>query len=238
MKKVMICFFPLLFLSSILLVMFAKKNIKHLDYDEYYKTNLYNFFYSEKSSVSEDDLSRDWTYESMFLLEHFFLDDEDASYQYLFDNSEAVLVVSSKGTPEFKGRGIVNDCIINKVMKGDFDVGDTIRVYDLVVMWNKNSTSYLSGTTPMQVSKEYLVFLKQTKHANVNDAYVFTSVRYGKISLNGKLEFLEDYEMNQAPICEIIKYDLVFSKYEEKSSIKSVKKTMEKIRKSWQDESI
>ena len=126
--------------------------------------------------------------------------------------SNYILIISNNEYPTFRGNGIINNCIIKKVIKGkDLKEKDKIRIYDLVAFWKTFGTSYLGGSTPLEIGNVYVVFLKKTTRANLSDSYVFTSVKYGHTIISKESKFLKNYLQNSMNIKEIRQYDYIFS---------------------------
>lgn len=184
---------------SIAIVIYAKINIKHVDYDDYVRNSLYNF------EISDD-------YENMYNLKDYFIDEKVNSYDDLKRMSDYILIISNDKYPTFRGNGIINNCTIERVIKGNgLKEKAEIKIYDLVSSWKMYETIYLGGSTPLKIGNKYIVFLKKTTRANLSDTYVFTSVKYGHITISEDSKFLKDYVQNSMKIEEIKQYDFVFS---------------------------
>lgn len=68
---------------------------------------------------------------------------------------------------------------------------------------------------------DYIVFLKKTANANTSNSYVFSTVKYGHVSISKEGNILENYEQNSLKLDEISKYDFIFSN---KSSSEDISK--------------
>ena len=218
MNRKNLCILIIFILLSAGIVIYTKYNFKHVDNHALFQNGLYSFFASEKDTINNFE---GMSYENMYDLENFFIDDKVKSLEDLEENSEYILIVSSNQYPEFKGNGIINNCQIKKVIKGEeVKEGQNIKIYDLVALWNNNGSVYLGGSTPLKREKEYLVFLKNTKNANIINSYVYTSVKYGHISVSEKGKILENYKQNSLNLEEISNYDFVFPEGTSKESIR------------------
>ena len=108
-------------IATIVLIFYAKENIKNLDYDEYLKNGQYTL-------IAKDQ------YNLVFNLEDFFIDDKVESLKDLEDLSDYILIVKVSQNPTFIGRGILNNCTIKKVLKGNnVEEGMSIPIYDLII---------------------------------------------------------------------------------------------------------
>ncbi len=212
---------------SIFLVVYAKINFRHIEYKKFFETSMYNYIGSEDSNNWTLEIS----YEHDLGLEGYFIDENIKSIDDLKKYSDYILIVSNETEPFIRGNSIINDCIINKVIKGDnIFTGDHINIYDLVYSLNKLSTNYIGGNTPLKIGDRYIVFLKKTTSASINNAYVFSSVKYGRVSLNENRGILKDYEYASASLEDITNYDFVFSK-KAGSEVDAYLKMVKKIRK-------
>ena len=97
---------------------------------------------------------------------------------------------------------------------------EKIKIYDLVFHWDIIRTFYLGGNTPLQMNNEYIVFLRKPERASIKDAYVFSSVKYGRVSILNERGVLEDYEQGSSKVKEILNYDFVFSKNNDEEVLK------------------
>lgn len=214
-------------LISMLIVIYAKANFRHVDNYFFYENSLYSFL------ASENDLIDDYegmTYESMYDLKDFFIDDKVTSLENLENSSDYILIINTNQDSIFKGNGIINNCDIKKVIKGvDVLENQTIKIYDLVAFWRNHGALYLGGSTPLQKGKDYVVFLKKANNANLSNSYVFSSVKYGHVSVSEKGNILENYEQNSLKLKDISKYDFVFSSNSSLENISEYKLLYSKI---------
>lgn len=214
-------------LISMLIVIYAKANFRHVDNYFFYENSLYSFL------ASENDLIDDYegmTYESMYDLKDFFIDDKVTSLENLENSSDYILIINTNQDSIFKGNGIINNCNIKKVIKGvDVLENQTIKIYDLVAFWRNHGALYLGGSTPLQKGKDYVVFLKKANNANLSNSYVFSSVKYGHVSVSEKGNILENYEQNSLKLKDISKYDFVFSSNSSLENISEYKLLYSKI---------
>ena len=166
----------------IVVVMVAKKSIKHFDYEKYLNESDYTI-------VPEDFLNNGAGFSE------YIIHNSISNIDYLYNS--IILVISVDKNPSFIGNGIINNCKIEKVIKGDnLTEGEEIQIYDLVSYWKMSYTSYLGGSTPLKKNNKYLVFISKTERANKNNTYVFSSVPYGHIQINSELKTLL---YNQSP---------------------------------------
>ncbi len=187
-------------IATIVLIFYAKENIKNLDYDEYLKNGQYTL-------IAKDQ------YNLVFNLEDFFIDDKVESLKDLEDLSDYILIVKVSQNPTFIGRGILNNCTIKKVLKGNnVEEGMSIPIYDLIAEWGNDSVLYLDGSTPLEVGNEYLVFLKNATNATVKNAFVYSSIKYGHFNANlNANDVLTGYDYTPLKILEASKYNYIFA---------------------------
>lgn len=217
MKRRILYILIIFVLLSAGIVVYAKYNFKHVDRNEFFKNSLYSFFASERDTINNFE---GMTYENMYDLGDFFIDDKVKSLKDLEENSEYILIVNSSKYPTFKGNGIINNCQIKKVIKGtDVKENEYIKIYDLVAFWNNSGTFYLGGSTPIKREKDYIVFLNSTTNANEPNSYVYSSVKYGHVSISEKGKILENYKQNSLSLEDIANYDFVFPEGTSKESI-------------------
>lgn len=203
--------FVIIFLFAIAIVIYAKTNFNNVDYYQYIKTSPYNFVSSINDEINawgEPDMN----YEDMFHLHEFFIDEKISSFEDLKNLSDYILIVSNNESPIFKGNGIINECSILKVIKGEgLKENDKIKIYDLIFHWDLVRTFYLNGNTPLKIGDEYIVFLRNPERASMPDTFVFNNVKYGRVSILENREILENYEQAALKVEEILNYDFVFS---------------------------
>ena len=128
--------------------------------------------------------------------------------------SDNILLVEVNNDFKLIGNGIVNNCTVKKIYKTSTDIkkNDRINIYDLSDSWNKNSTRYFGGITPMKEGESYIVFLKKAKNPSVKDSYVFSSIMFGHTNINSATPYLLNYEQYSLSIENIKQYDYIFSK--------------------------
>ncbi len=193
-------------LATVGLIIYAKLNFHHVDYNDYIKKSTYNFI----NSVKSENNSTGMNYENDLGLSNFFIDEEINSLEDLKRLSDYILIVANNEQPTFKGNAIINNCTILKIIKGpELKENDKIKIYDLLFHWDIIRTKYLGGNTPLQVEDKYIVFLKRTEISSIPNTFVFNSVKYGRVSLLKGRDILENYEYD-LPIEEILNYDFVF----------------------------
>lgn len=226
-KKYFFIIFIVLFIISISVVIYCKANLKPFDYNSYIHSSKYSFI---SSVYDEVDGIEGWDYESMAQLKTYFIDENVNSSEDLFNLSDYVLIVKTDDTPLYVGEGIINDCQVLKVLKGnDIKVNDVIKIYDLVFYWDTLRTIYLGGNTPLQKNETYIVFLKETKRASLSDTYVYTSVKYGRISLSKERGILKNYKESSLNVQDILEYDRVFSANDDKE-VEKYQKIVQQIK--------
>ena len=73
---------------------------------------------------------------------------------------------------------------IEKVMKGNFKVGDVIDVFESAGIDEETGKIYhIAGYELMEKDEEYLLFLR---HSETDPWYMISGLKFGKISLSGK----------------------------------------------------
>lgn len=185
----------LIILFSVSTVIYAKATFQHWIYEDYSTSSLYS------SGIVYDD---------MIDTEDMFLDDQIHNVDDLYNLSSHVLVIQVT-KKEIKGRGIINTAVVNRVIKSDsISEGSTIKIYDLVLLLNRGQTVFLNGSTPLEENDNYLVFLNDTKRANVKNSYIASSSLYGYISLSKK-DIISDFENRTLSVSDAAKYQHIFS---------------------------
>ncbi|MDD2644233.1 MAG: hypothetical protein PHC65_06085 [Methanobacteriaceae archaeon] len=227
-KKLVMMSLTFSFLIISFLIIYAKANFKSIDYDDYIKNSTYNFFDTKDTKTS---VYNDMNYEDMYSLDNYFIDNEIESLNDLYILSDYILIIKNNEIPTFKGNGLINNCIVKKVIKGhDIKENEKIKIYDLISFWAISGTFYLGGSTPLKQGNEYIVFLKKPIYSNMPEAFVFTSVKYGHISTLTEIGILENYEQGSLSIEEISNYDFVFSRNSNENEIEKYKKINSQIR--------
>lgn len=219
MKRKILIIAIIVVLFSVAIVVFTKMKFNHVNTLNFYKNGTYGFLSSENDAINDYD---GMTYESMYNLKDFFVDDKVETLEQLENLSDYILIINTTQNPTFKGNGVINNCNVKKVIKGiDVKENQNIKIYDLVAFWESYGIFYLGGSTPLQKNVDYIVFLKKTANANTSNSYVFSTVKYGHVSISKEGNILENYEQNSLKLDEISKYDFVFSN---KSSSEDISK--------------
>lgn len=201
LKITLIVTLIILLLTSILIV-YIKKNIKHLSYDEYIENATYSFFPSNIYSTSA------FTYEDMFELNNYFINDDEVSIDLLNSTSEVIAIIEVK-EKYLKGNGTINNAKVIKTIKGNIKEESIIKIYDLVAIQDYIGAYYLGGSVPMNINSNYIVFLKKGIHTNEKDTYIPISIMYGSISLSDK-EYYCDYNNASMEIKDVMNYSFIF----------------------------
>lgn len=191
------CFFLIVLLFGI--TFYEKSKVKSLDYEQFFSETLY---------TSDQPIH---FYESSYATEmkQFFYDTPNSLHD-LFDHSELVLKVKID-KKEVYGEGIINHATIQKVIKGDKKENETIQFYELVSSLRPLvGVTYIAGTTPLPIGKEYYVFLKTPLYPNRKGTYIYSSLEYGYFSLNPDTKIYKRTKPNQMIyLNETLNYDFV-----------------------------
>lgn len=226
-QRILYIGFAIIVLGTVSLIIYAKSNFKNIDYDYYKKTSLYGFFSSNENNTNDYG---NMDYESMYGLNDYFIDKKVNSFKDLKNLSDYILIISNKEKPILKGNGIINNCVVEKVIKGsELKENDKIKIYDLVAFWKTKGTMYIGGSTPLKTGNEYIVFLKKTVRPSIPDTYVFTSVKFAHIATSKEVGILENYEQNTLTVEDASNYNFVFSKNSDKKEIEQYKAISKKI---------
>jgi len=226
LKKWCILVISIIFLLTLSVIIYSKTKFIHIDYDDFIKKSQYNYIGSKLSNNSTMKMN----YEEDLKLDDFFIDEQVETLEDLKNLSDYILIVSNEKKPLFLGNSIINTCNVIKVIKGNnIKESDEIKIYDLVFNWDSLSTIYIGGNTPLLIGDEYVVFLKKTENGSIKNAYVFSSVNYGRVSILKERKVLDNYEYGSLNLDEIMQYDYVFSKGTEKEKQK-YKKMVKEIR--------
>ena len=125
--------------------------------------------------------------------------------------TEAILIIKVQDSPDFLGDGIINNCKIEQVIRGEnLNEGDTIKIYDFIAWWKMSDTAYLGGSTPLRQNEKYIVFLNRAPNPNKKDTYIFSSIPYGHILLNKPIKTLINDETSPLTIKNAMNYQFVF----------------------------
>ncbi len=194
----------------VLVIIYGKSSVKKVDYQSFMSEKTYGFLSSIYSSNNDYE---GMNYEDMYNLKDFFLDDKISSLNDLEKYSDYILIIEVNNEPIIRGNGIINNCLIVNVIKGnDLKSGNNILIHDLIVSHQNQTALYLDGSTPLKINGKYVVFLKKTNNSNINNSYVFSSTNFGHIKIDQKGNILKNYEQNALKLNEIVNYDHVFSK--------------------------
>lgn len=210
----------LLFLLYFLAIFIGKMQIKSVNYDEYISVSKYF------------TMSSDSVYRTFSRLKNVLINDDNVKkVDDLFDGSDYVLRVSVYDIPFFYGNGMINNLKVEDKLKGNDDIliGDKIKVYDLISSWNYFSINYYGGTTPLSSKYEYIIFIKEAPNPNVDDTYIFSSIRYGHFIIDDDVNILNDYNEGSLSMEEIMLYDYVCSEQEE--DCKSISLSYQQMKK-------
>lgn len=225
-NKVLIFLIGFIIIYAIIII-YGKNSIKNIDYQKFINEKTYSFI-SSKNSSNNDFMGMD--FESMYNLDNYFIDDKELSLNELENLSDYILIVENNNDPIIIGNGIINNCKILKVIKGnDIYVNNNISIYDLMVS-NQNQTAlYLGGSTPLKLNDKYIVFIKKTNKAGMDNTYVSSTVNYGHFNLNGDANILKDYIQNSINLKEAANYNHIFSKNTNIEEINKFEKMQQEI---------
>ncbi len=214
-QKCFIVVMILILISSMIIVVYTKDKLKNIDYNEYKLNSIYEILPNE-------------LYENMFDTERLFIDNQIETVDDLIENSDEVLLINVESSPIFYGDGLINNCKILKVIKGHLRENQSIKIYDLILKWSLSGTIYLGGSTPLKVGNDYVVFLKKSESASMNDTYYFSSILYGHISILGTTKIIEDYDMS-LNVNDAMNYQHIFLEGIDKNHIENYKEFCDKI---------
>jgi len=198
-SKIFLASLLVLFILGVTVIVVAKLNIKHLNYDEYLNTSLY-YLLPEKE------------YKDMYELDKINIHNSIENLNSLSNDTEAILIITPQKDPEFLGQGIINNCKIKKVIKGEgFKKNQIIQIYDFVAWWKMSDTAYLNGSTPLKNNTDYIVFIKKATHSNKNNTYIYSSIPYGKINISDDIQVLRNYDEANISVKKAMNYQYIFS---------------------------
>ena len=198
-REKFIIFIILFIVISTGVIIVAKINIRKLDYNEYIKTSLY-YLLPEKEYKNMYELKDKEIHNSIDNLEEMLL------------NTEAILIITPIDNPTFIGTGIINDCKIEKVIKGSgFKKNQKIQIYELAAWWKMSDTAYLDGNTPLAKSDRYIVFIKRAPRPNKKDTYIYSSIPYGHIKISDTIDVFENYDESPITIKKAMDYQFIFA---------------------------
>ena len=216
-RKIFCVLIILLFIVSIGTVVFAKTNLKKLDYDNYVETSLYYL-------LPEDEYKNMYNFDSVEV--HDSVDDLSTLLSY----TDAILIVTPVEDPEFVGNGILNNCKIKKVVEGkDFREDQVIEIYDFVSWWKMSDTAYLNGSTPLNEGNDYIVFIRKAPRPNKKDTYIYSSISYGHIKISDSIDVLENYGAATITVKQAMNYQFIFGDNTNSTLVDLYKKNCEQL---------
>lgn len=133
-------------------------------------------------------------------------DQEVTSIAQLVDQSDFILKVSNL-KKKIAGNGIINECEVLKTYKGK--VKNTIDIYDMTYVINQTSVGYIEGSKPLVPSREYIVFLKKSKNANVKNTYMLSSVHFGAFDVEDRNKCISNYDNISLTLKQTYSYDYI-----------------------------
>ncbi|WP_294580192.1 hypothetical protein [uncultured Thomasclavelia sp.] len=197
------------------LSIYGKYSILHLSYLDYYQTAFYNIYYS-------DDIKNQYPYLSELIIEDI------SNYQDLFNNSPYVLVVTINDI-EIIGEGIINKCTVDKVIKGKkLQQDNKINIYDHAFVFSQYAGTYFEGAIPLQIDKQYIIFIDKAPNPNISNSYIFKSIKYGSFKIDNQsnyyllndenmtLKQISNYDYVSKNNADIIKYEQLYQEIKEK----------------------
>lgn len=216
-RKIFCVLIILLFIVSIGTVVFAKTKLKKLDYDNYVETSLYYL-------LPEDE------YKSMYDFDSIAIHDSVDDLSNLLPYTDAILIVTLVDDPEFVGNGILNNCKIKKVLEGKgFREDQVIEIYDFVAWWKMSDTAYLNGSTPLNESNDYIVFIRKAPRPNKKDTYIYSSIPYGHIKISDSIDVLENYDAATITVKQAMNYQFIFGNNTNPTLVDLYKKNCEQL---------
>ena len=216
-RKIFCVLIILLFIVSIGTVVFAKTKLKKLDYDNYVETSLYYL-------LPEDE------YKSMYDFDSIAIHDSVDDLSNLLPYTDAILIVTLVDDPEFVGNGILNNCKIKKVLEGKgFREDQVIEIYDFVAWWKMSDTAYLNGSTPLNESNDYIVFIRKAPRLNKKDTYIYSSIPYGHIKISDSIDVLENYDAATITVKQAMNYQFIFGNNTNPTLVDLYKKNCEQL---------
>lgn len=215
-KYVFLLIIVIISIFSVFAIIYGKNNMKHIDYNKYIKSSIYCTNFENDSKVY--DLFPETK-------DFLILSNDINSAEDIINKSDYILQVKTNSKPILIGKSIINNCIIEKVIKGkNLNVGENIKIYDMSYGWFHNHTDYLFGSTPLANNNVYIVFLKKAPYPTVKDTYSMISFKYGHVNLNNNNHYLLDYDNCSKLVKNISQYDYVFgSEYSDEEIIKYVR---------------
>lgn len=189
--------------SFLVAIYIGKKSITHIDYNDFISSASY-------LTHSTDDIIR------QYKLGNVLIDDKKInSLADLFEQSTYVLKVSVNENPILYGDGgLINKVKILDVLKGNNNsnmvVGNTIKVYDLIMWWGETYIDYYGGMTPLNKEYQYIIFIKDAPSPSLKDTYIFSSIKYGHFNISiPHPNILLNYTQGSLYMKDVMKYDYV-----------------------------
>lgn len=166
------------------LCIYGNVKIKHLDFDKYIND----------PEIMYSIIPPEYTIDYMLSLNNIIIDDMVNSYSDILDNSANVLKVKIVGG-EFAGRGLINNCLVEKVIKSDaIKKGDKVKIYSHLDGVSNLGPTYFDGSLPLVKGESYIVSIDKAPNPNVSGSYMFNSFKYGFFKLKENPRYLSNFE--------------------------------------------
>ncbi len=183
-------------------IMIGKNSLRHISYEEYIST--YKYFPTPVAEVRKTFID----------LDDIFIKRKDVkSLNDLMERTDYVLRIKISDEPIFWGNGIINQTEVLEVLKAadnNINIGDSVKIYDLISTWQGDYVNYYGGMTPLNKKYEYIVFVKKAPRPNMENTYIFSSIEYGRFNISIKeSNVLENYQMGSYTVKDIMEYDYV-----------------------------
>lgn len=163
----------------------------------------------DKSPVWDLYYDAGYDYYSQFYdTDGLFLHNADDSLEELEKSSQYILRVKSD-TPSYRyGDGMVSECTVEEVFKGnDISAGNRIVIYDLSMI-----SMYFDGDVPLAQNENYIVFLNEAPSPNIENSYMYSSTWYGHIYDGRPEPQYTVYDIGSPEyVYSLLVYDHVFS---------------------------
>ena len=156
-------------------------------------------------------------------------DQEVTSMAQLVDQSDYILKVKNTSKKKIAGNGIVSECEVLKTFKGK--VKQTVNIYDMTYVIDQTSVGYIEGSKPLVPLREYIVFLKKSKNANVKNTYMFSSAHFGAFDVRDRNESINDYDNDSLTLKQTYSYDYIGCDDQFVEKYQSLKKQLDYIDK-------
>ena len=95
---------------------------------------------------------------------------------------------------------------------------------------DQTSVGYIEGSKPLVPLREYIVFLKKSKNANVKNTYMFSSAHFGAFDVGDKNESINDYDNDSLTLKQTYSYDYVGCDDQFVEKYQSLKKQLDYIK--------